>query len=163
MTFSEFLVANGDDNLAKYLETVEKLEPIPDAFFNPLYEKLKMYYVTGGMPEPVLMWTQARDVGAMQEALGNIIGAYERDFAKHPNVSEFPKISMIWKSIPSQLARENKKFIYKVVKEGARARDMRMPSNGWWMRGLSTKFIAAPHRDCPLRPMTICPPSRFTW
>ena len=99
------------------------MEPIPDAFFNPLYEKLKMYYVTGGMPEPVLMWTQARDVAAMQEALGNIIGAYERDFAKHPNVSEFPKISMIWKSIPSQLVRENKKFIYKVVKEGARARE----------------------------------------
>ncbi len=63
------------------------------------------------------MWTEARDVEAMQEALSGIIGAYERDFAKHPNISEFPKISMIWKSIPSQLARENKKFIYKVVKE----------------------------------------------
>lgn len=82
-----------------------------------------MYYVTGGMPEPVLMWTEAQDVSAMQEALSGIIGAYERDFAKHPNISEFPKISMIWKSIPSQLARENKKFIYKVVKEGARARE----------------------------------------
>ena len=86
-------------------------------------EKFKMYYVTGGMPEPVLMWIEARDVGAMQEALSNVIGAYERDFAKHPNISEFPKISMIWKSILSQLARENKKFIYKVVKEGARARE----------------------------------------
>ena len=65
----------------------------------------------------------AQDVNAMQEALSNIIGAYERDFAKYPNINEFPKISMIWKSIPSQLARENKKFIYKVVKEGARARE----------------------------------------
>ena len=99
------------------------MEPIPDAFFNPLYEKLKMYYVTGGMPESVRMWTEARDVAVMQEALADIIGAYERDFAKHPGVSEFPKISMIWKSIPSQLARENKKFIYKAVKEGARARE----------------------------------------
>lgn len=123
MTFSEFLIANGDKNLAAYLENIDTLEPIPDAFFNPLYEKLKMYYVTGGMPEPVLMWTQDRDVSAMQEALSDIIGAYERDFAKHPNISEFPKIFMIWKSIPSQLARENKKFIYKVVKEGARARE----------------------------------------
>ena len=123
MTFIEFLLANGDENLAKYLETVDTIEPIPDAFFNPLYEKLKMYYVTGGMPESVLMWTEARDVAAMQEALSGIIGTYERDFAKHPNISEFPKISMIWKSIPSQLARENKKFIYKVVKEGARARE----------------------------------------
>lgn len=123
MTFTEFLLANGDGNLAEYLETVNDIEPIPDAFFNPPYEKLKMYYVTGGMPEPVKMWTEARDVDAMQEALSGIINAYERDFAKHPNVSEFPKISMIWKSVPSQLARENKKFIYKVVKEGARARE----------------------------------------
>ena len=123
MTFTEFLIANGDENLAQYLQTVNTIEPIPDAFFNPLYEKIKMYYVTGGMPEPVLMWTQERDVELMQNALSNIIGAYERDFAKHPDIKEFPKISMIWKSIPSQLARENKKFIYKVVKEGARARE----------------------------------------
>lgn len=123
MTFTEFLMANGDENLVDYLKTVDILEPIPNAFFNPLYEKLKMYYVTGGMPESVLMWTNARDVSAMQKALFDIIGAYERDFAKHPNVSEFPKVSMIWKSIPSQLARENKKFIYKAVKEGARARE----------------------------------------
>lgn len=123
MTFMEFLIANGDENLAVYLDSIETLEPIPDAFFNPLYEKLKMYYVTGGMPESVRMWTEARDVAVMQEALADIIGAYERDFAKHPGVSEFPKISMIWKSIPSQLARENKKFNYKAVKEGARARE----------------------------------------
>lgn len=123
MTFAEFLTANGDENLVKYMESIERIEPLPDAFFNPLYEKLKMYYVTGGMPESVLMWTQARDVSAMQNTLSDIIDAYERDFAKHPDVSEFPKISMIWKSIPSQLARENKKFLYKVVKEGARARE----------------------------------------
>ena len=123
MTFTEFLTANGGENLVKYMESIERIEPIPDAFFNPLYEKLKMYYVTGGMPESVFMWTQAHDVSAMQNALSDIIDAYERDFAKHPAVSEFPKISMIWKSIPSQLARENKKFLYKVVKEGARARE----------------------------------------
>ncbi len=88
-----------DEDLVRYLQNVDTLNPIPEAFFNPLYEKLKMYYVTGGMPESVLMWTKERDV------------------------KEFPKISMIWRSIPSQLARENKKFIYKVVKEGARARE----------------------------------------
>ena len=123
MTFTEFLLANGDDNLAAYLEQIDTLEPIPDAFFNPLYEKLKMYYITGGMPESVLMWTESRDVNAMQDSLSAIVDAYERDFAKHPDVREFPKISMVWKSIPSQLAKENKKFIYKVIKEGARARE----------------------------------------
>lgn len=123
MTFSEFLLANGDEKFVDYLNGVEELSPIPDAFFNPLYEKLKMYFVTGGMPESVKMWTQERDNEAMQTVLFNIIGAYERDFAKHPDIREFPKISLIWKSIPSQLAKENKKFIYKVIKEGARARE----------------------------------------
>lgn len=123
MNFIEFLLANGDENLASYMAGVEELTAIPEVFFNPLVEKLKMYYVTGGMPEPVLMWTKLRSVDAMQDALMDIITAYERDFAKHPQTSEFPKISMIWKSIPSQLARENKKFLYKAVKEGARARE----------------------------------------
>lgn len=123
MTFTEFLLANGDNNLVQYLNSINPLEPIPDAFFNPLCEKLKMYYVIGGMPEPVLMWTQSRDGEAMQRVLFEIIGAYERDFAKHPNVHEFPKISMTWKSIPAQLAKENKKFTYKGIKEGARARE----------------------------------------
>ena len=123
MTFSEFLIANGDVNLNNCMDTIDKIEPIPGAFFNPLYEKLKMYFVTGGMPESVRVWTQERDVELMQQVLSNILGAYERDFAKHPDPKDFPKISLIWKSIPSQLARENKKFIYKVVKEGARARE----------------------------------------
>ncbi|WP_298000240.1 ATP-binding protein [uncultured Phascolarctobacterium sp.] len=123
MTFTEFLLANGDKNLAVFLDQVDTIEPIADAFFNPLCEKLKMYYITGGMPEPVLMWTEAKDVAAMQASLSDIIGSYERDFAKHPDIKEFPKISLIWKSLPSQLAKENKKFIYKVVKEGARARE----------------------------------------
>lgn len=123
MTFSEFLLANGDIKLVEYLKHVETISPLPDAFFNPLYEKLKMYFVTGGMPESVKMWTQEHSIELMQTALFNILSAYERDFAKHPSPSEFPKISLLWKSIPSQLSRENKKFIYKVAKEGARARE----------------------------------------
>lgn len=123
MTFSEFLLANGDENLKLFLDSIEDIEKIPDAFYNPLYEKLKMYYITGGMPESVYMWTKERDTKLMIKSLNNIIEAYERDFAKHSNIKEFPKISMIWKSLPSQLSRENKKFIYKVVKEGARARE----------------------------------------
>lgn len=123
MTFTEYLMANGDDNLATYLSSITSIEAIPEAFFNPLYEKLKMYFVTGGMPESVQTWTEERDVEQMQQVLSNILGAYERDFAKHPEPKDFPKISLIWKSIPSQLAKENKKFLYKVVKEGARARE----------------------------------------
>ena len=123
MTFTEFLIANDDRNLAGYLDSINTIEPIPEAFYNPLYEKLKMYFVTGGMPESVRAWTEDRNVELVQQTLSNILGAYERDFAKHTDRKDFPRLSLIWKSIPSQLSRENKKFLYKAVKEGARARE----------------------------------------
>lgn len=91
MNFTEFLLANGNENLANYQKTVNTIGPIPDAFFNPLYEKLKMYYVTGGMPESVKMWTEARDVEAMQEALSGIIGAYEMTLPNTQISVNFPK------------------------------------------------------------------------
>lgn len=123
MTFTEFLTACDDSNLVNYMESINTIETIPDAFFNPLSEKLKMYFVTGGMPEPVRLWAELHDVSISNKALSDILEAYERDFAKHPSIYEYPKLSLIWKSIPSQLSKENKKFLYKVVKEGARARE----------------------------------------
>jgi len=123
MSFSEFLLADGAANYASYLKNIERFEPIPEAFYNPIYEKLKMFFVTGGMPESVRSWTEDRDVERVQYILSNILDAYVRDFAKHPDRKDYPKLSMLWHSIPSQLARENKKFLYKVVKEGARARE----------------------------------------
>lgn len=123
MSFMEFLRANGDENLAEYMETLDQLEPVPDAFFHPLEEKLRMYLITGGMPESVFAWTQERDIALVQTVLGDILNTYERDFAKHAGKTQFPRISYIWNSIPSQLSRENKKFLYKAVKEGARARE----------------------------------------
>lgn len=123
MNFMEFLAADGDSALLNYISSIHSIEPVPAAFAEPLTEKLKMYYVTGGMPEPVLMWTKGHDSQAMQEALVSILDAYERDFCRHPKADEFPKISLIWRSIPSQLARQNKKFLYSAVKNGARARE----------------------------------------
>lgn len=123
MNFLEFLMATGSGNLAAYLEQVEDLAPLPEAFFNPLVEKLKMYYITGGMPEVVQRWIETQSVGQVQETLMNILNAYVRDFMKHPETREYPKITMIWDSLPSQLSRENKKFLYNVVRPGARARE----------------------------------------
>lgn len=123
MSFCEFLKANGDKNLFSYMESINSIEPIPSTFYNQLQEKLKMYYITGGMPEAVKMWTECRSVNMVQNTLNAILEAYNRDFAKHLPISDYPKISLIWKSIPSQLAKENKKFLYKAVKEGARARE----------------------------------------
>ena len=128
LTFSEFLLANGDENLFGYLDEIRAIEPIPDAFFNPLLEKLKMYFVTGGMPEAVLRWTQERDISLVNSVLDGILGAYEKDFGKHHDEDEalrhdVQKITLVWNSLPSQLARENKKFMYSAVKSGARARE----------------------------------------
>lgn len=123
MTFQEFLMATGSGNLAAYLNQIEEIAPLPEAVFNPLAEKLKMYFVTGGMPEVVNRWVETQSVGQVQSVLMDIINAYERDFMKHPETKEYPKLARIWNSLPSQLARENKKFLYSVVKEGARARE----------------------------------------
>jgi len=123
MTFTEFLMAGGDDNLVEYIQSINTIESIPDMFFNPIYEKLKMYHVTGGMPEPVSAWVEERDISRVQTSLYNILNAYELDFSKHASFNDIAKLNLIWSSIPSQLARENKKFLYNAVKEGARARE----------------------------------------
>ena len=122
VTFAEFLAA-ADAGLSGYLENIEKTEAIPDIFFNPLKDKLKMYYISGGMPESIVALLENRDVELTQKALQNILNAYTLDFSKHVENSDVPKINYIWSSLPSQLARENKKFLYQTIKPGARARE----------------------------------------
>lgn len=123
MSFEEFLLANGDKNLHEYIDSIEEISAVPDAFFNPLVEKLKMYFITGGMPEAVSVWTEDRDIAAADNALADILLSYESDFGKHSDKIDVNKIGLIWDSLPSQLAKENKKFLYSAVKEGARARE----------------------------------------
>ena len=123
MTFTEFLIANRDENLAQYLSSINQIQNIPDAFFNQLEEKLKMYYVIGGMPEAVKTWSEEGDIREVDNVLSDILDSYEIDFGKHAPIIDLPKIHLIWDSLPSQLARENKKFLYSAVKPGARARE----------------------------------------
>lgn len=123
MTFTEFLYADGAENLVRYLDSLREISQIPEIFFHQLSEKLKVYFVTGGMPEAVFVWTKTQNRDLVDKTLNNILTAYERDFAKHMMPKDFPRASLIWNSIPSQLSRENKKFLYRAVKEGARARE----------------------------------------
>jgi predicted AAA+ superfamily ATPase len=123
LTFLEFLRADPDGALAEYAESITDLGPVPEVFLNRLAEQLKYYLAVGGMPEPVSLWVERHDVAAADESLGAILRAYELDFAKHAKPTDFPKISLIWGSLPSQLSRENKKFLYQTVKPGARARE----------------------------------------
>lgn len=123
MTFSEFLIADNCENLVEYMKSIKKIENIPDIFFNQLEEKLKAYFIIGGMPEAVNVWVNEKNMELVNNVQENILKAYESDFSKHTENSEANKISLIWNSIPSQLAKENKKFLYQTIKEGARARE----------------------------------------
>ena len=123
MSFSEFLIADGCGNLVEYMKSLKDIESIPTIFFEQLEEKLKAYFIIGGMPEAVNVWVNEKNIELVNIVQENILRAYESDFSKHTLNSEANKISLIWNSIPSQLAKENKKFLYQTIKEGARARE----------------------------------------
>lgn len=150
MTFTEYLLADGADNFVEYLSGINEISPIPDAFFNPLVEKLKMYFVVGGMPEPVLVWTEDGDIKETDRVLSNILMSYENDFAKHADPTDVPKIQLIWDSLPSQLARENKKFLYCAVKDGARAREYENALNWLYNADLVRKTFRINKPGLPL-------------
>ena len=151
MTFSEFLIADNAQNLVDYMNSLEKIEKIPDIFFNQLEEKLKAYFIIGGMPEAVSAWVNEKDMELVNKIQDNILSAYESDFSKHTQDSEANKISLIWNSIPSQLAKENKKFLYQVVKEGARAREYENALNWLNDANLIYKIYNVTKTDFPLK------------
>lgn len=132
MTFVEFLMADGMENLAEYIANINATEKVPELFASQLAEKLRTYFLVGGMPEVVDSWVTNKDINEVRQIQDEILRSYEDDFAKHTTASEANKISLIWHSIPSQLARENKKFIYQAIREGARAREYEGALN--WLR-----------------------------
>lgn len=123
MTFSEFLIADNSLNLVEVMKQTREIKEIPNIFETQLIEKLKIFYIIGGMPEVVHSWVNDKDIEKVNKIQKNILDSYESDFSKHVDASDANKISLIWNGIPSQLARENKKFVYQVIKEGARARE----------------------------------------
>jgi len=131
-------------------DEIQAIEPIPDIFFSRLVEKLKMYYITGGLPEPVITLLENQDMERTQQVLMNILKAYSLDFSKHISNKDIPKISYIWNSIPSQLARENKKFIFQQVKHGARAREYEDALQWLVLAGLVTKVVCNTKPALPL-------------
>lgn len=123
MTFTEFLEADGCKNLVDYMNSIKSIEKIPDIFFDRLSEKLKAYFIIGGMPEVVNSWVTNKDMEKVNKIQDDILKSYESDFSKHTSNIEANRISIIWNSIPSQISKENKKFLYQVAKDGARARE----------------------------------------
>jgi predicted AAA+ superfamily ATPase len=123
MTFSEFLLADDASELTKYIKEIKAIEPIPELIFDRYVEKLKLYFAVGGLPEAVNAWVTERDMNLVEKILKANIMSYDLDFSKHLTSAEANKVSLVLHTLPSQLAKENKKFMYKIIKDGARARE----------------------------------------
>lgn len=121
LSFSEFLMATGNERFAELLK--KKDYEMITSFKQTYIDALKHYYFVGGMPEAVQSFAENKDFNEVRAIQKRILVAYEQDFSKHAPNEIVPKIRMLWNSIPSQLARENKKFIYGLVREGGRARE----------------------------------------
>ena len=121
LSFSEFLMATGNERFAELLKN--KDYEMITSFKQTYIDALKHYYFVGGMPEAVQSFAESKDFNEVRAIQKRILAAYEQDFSKHAPNEIVPKIRMLWNSIPSQLARENKKFIYGLVREGGRARE----------------------------------------
>lgn len=121
LSFKEFLMAIDKERFAELLDS-QDFQMITS--FKQMYiEALKQYYFVGGMPEAVQSFAEDRDFNEVHEIQKRILAAYEQDFSKHAPNEIVPRLRMLWNSIPSQLAKENKKFIYGLIREGARAKD----------------------------------------
>ena len=121
LSFDEFLLGIGYDKLYQLLNSGDYA--LINSFSEQFIYLLKQYYFIGGMPESVLRFSHNKDFNEVREVQKRILKAYEQDFSKHASSDIVPKIRMVWNSIPSQLAKENKKFIYGLVREGGRAKE----------------------------------------
>lgn len=123
LSFLEFLDALNRSELRQLIENTSGKDPFPKPFHNELIELMRLYYITGGMPEVVQHYIDSKDLNEVRKIQKEIINSYVLDFAKHASPSDIPKLSIIWNSIPAQLGKENKKFIFSVIKKSARARE----------------------------------------
>lgn len=121
LSFKEFLMATGKARFAELLDTRDF--QMITGFKQTYIDALKHYYFVGGMPEAVQSFAENKDFNEVRDIQKRILTAYEQDFSKHAPNEIVPRLRMLWNSIPSQLAKENKKFIYGLVREGARAKE----------------------------------------
>ena len=122
ITYKEFLRAS-DVQTYEYIESLDEIRHLPEIIMNKLRTEYRRYQVSGGMPEAVVALLTDKGLAEVESALQDILDLYELDFAKYAEPREIPRIHAIWHSLPAQLSKENRKFIYKVIKSGARSKD----------------------------------------
>ncbi len=149
LTFTEFLEATGEHSLVQLLNKVDW--KTITLFKNKFIERLKQYYFVGGMPEIVQLFTKELNFLKVRELQINLLKAYEQDFSKHAPNRIVPKIRMLWHSVPSQLAKENRKFIYGLIKKGARAKEYEEALNWLTDCGLLHKVYRVNKPTVPLK------------
>lgn len=149
MTYGEFLLAQGRNQMADLLQSGEW--SIVSGLRTMYVQSLREYYLVGGMPEAVAKFVQTNDANAVREIQNDILAAYEKDISKHAPADQAVRISQVWNSIPSQLAKENRKFIYGVVKKGARAKDYELAIQWLLDAGLVYKVSRVNTLGIPLK------------
>ena len=132
LSFSEFLTALGKEQQADLINNTEQDFELLKVFSEEFKELLKYYFFIGGMPEVVSTWIETKDFNEVRRVQKELLMTYENDISKHTTSEMANRIKQVWASVPSQLAKENKKFLYSVVKESARAREYENAIN--WLK-----------------------------
>ena len=149
LCFTEFLCAIGREGLADMLQS--KDYTAIDAFAETYTDLLRQYYYVGGMPEAVKTYVEEQDYKAVRQVQNDILESYKNDFSNHPPKEIVKRMIMLWDSIPAQLAKENKKFIYTAVRSGARARDFETAIQWLCDAGVVYKVTRVRSGEMPLR------------
>ena len=150
MNFGEFLEAT-DEGLYTYFDSIQKIEPIEEIFHNRLLEAYNYYLIIGGMPECVSSWLKDKDSVKIAKIQQELVKIYENDFSKHNGKVNSGRILMVFRSIVSQLAKANEKFMYGAVKDGARARDFEEAIEWLVSAGMASRVynISTPEHPLP--------------
>lgn len=149
LNYIEFLIAKGQEALVEVLKNQDWT--LIKVYKNRYIDLLRQYYYVGGMPEAVLAFTQNEDFREVRAIQKRILEAYEQDFSKHAPNEIVPRIRMLWNSVPSQLAKENKKFIYGLIKQGSRAKEYELAMSWLIDCGLIHKVYRASKPAMPLK------------
>ncbi|MBE5926898.1 MAG: ATP-binding protein [Lachnospiraceae bacterium] len=152
LNFREFLLAIGEEGLVRLIEEMNM--PLIESFREKYIDWLKKYYYIGGMPEVVSSFVAEKDFTEVRRLQKRIIEMYEADFSKHTSTNELPRIRMVWNSIPMQLAKENRKFFFGKIKEGARAKDFEIAIEWLLDCGLIKKVYNVSKPAMPLKAYT---------
>ena len=150
LTFTEFLRTK-DPAMHEYMHSIDKVEPLPQIFFDKLRESFTAYSICGGMPEPATLMVDFNDMERVDSALQDILNDYALDFVKHTTPTLAPRINYVWNSLPSQLAKENRKFVYQLVRPGARAREYEDAILWLEQAGLINKVLLSKAPKLPLK------------